>query len=157
MKQLTLVIICHDDQVLLGMKKRGFGAGRWNGFGGKVELGETIEEAAARELFEESNVVASDLLELGTLIFKFVDATPDLEVHVFRVSEFSGELQETEEMRPQWFEVKDIPYEKMWADDIFWLPLLIAGQKFKGEFVFDKPSTAEYTAKIISQKLEIIC
>lgn len=157
MKQLTLTIICQDSRILLGMKKRGFGAGRWNGFGGKIELGETIEEAAARELFEESNIVASDLLEIGTLIFKFVDATPDLEVHVFRAKKFSGQPQETEEMRPQWFEIKDIPYEKMWADDIFWLPLLIAGQKFQGEFIFDKPSTAEYTAKIISQKLEIIC
>jgi 8-oxo-dGTP diphosphatase/2-hydroxy-dATP diphosphatase len=139
------------------MKKRGFGAGRWNGFGGKVESGETIAEAAARELFEESNLVAGDLLEIGILIFKFADATPDLEVHVFRVDKFTGEPQESEEMRPQWFKIADIPYEQMWADDILWLPLLIAGQKFKGEFVFDRPSSAEYAAKIISQKLEIIC
>jgi 8-oxo-dGTP diphosphatase/2-hydroxy-dATP diphosphatase len=137
------------------MKKRGFGAGRWNGFGGKVEPGETIAEAAARELFEEANVVANSLEELGVLDFKFVDATPDLEVHIFRATKFSGEPQETEEMRPQWFEIKDIPYDKMWADDILWLPLLIDGKKFKGEFVFDKPSTAEYAAKIIKQKLEI--
>lgn len=157
MKQLTLSIICRDSQILLGMKKRGFGAGRWNGFGGKVESGETIAEAAARELFEESNLVAGDLLEIGILIFKFADATPDLEVHVFRVDKFTGEPQESEEMRPQWFKIADIPYEQMWADDILWLPLLIAGQKFKGEFVFDRPSSAEYAAKIISQKLEIIC
>ena len=157
MKQLTLSIICQDSEILLGMKKRGFGAGRWNGFGGKVESGETIAEAAARELFEESNLVAGDLLEIGILIFKFADATPDLEVHVFRVDKFTGEPQESEEMRPQWFKIADIPYEQMWADDILWLPLLIAGQKFKGEFVFDRPSSAEYAAKIISQKLEIIC
>jgi 8-oxo-dGTP diphosphatase/2-hydroxy-dATP diphosphatase len=156
MKQLTLTIIHQDSQILLGMKKRGFGAGRWNGFGGKVEPGETIAEAAARELFEESNVVADDLLDIGTLIFKFIDETPDLEVHIFRATKFSGEPQETEEMRPQWFKIKDIPYEKMWADDVLWLPLLIDGKKFKGEFVFDKPSTAEYAAKIIKQKLEVI-
>ncbi|QQG52645.1 MAG: 8-oxo-dGTP diphosphatase [Candidatus Falkowbacteria bacterium] len=155
MKKLTLVIIYQNGQVLLGMKKRGFGAGRWNGFGGKVEEGEAIEEAAARELFEEANIVAGDLLEVGVLNFNFADATPDLEVYVFRVDKFSGEPQETEEMRPQWFKINDIPYKKMWADDIFWLPLLINGEKFKGEFVFDKPSTAEYAAKIISQKLEI--
>ncbi|HZJ40645.1 MAG TPA: 8-oxo-dGTP diphosphatase [Candidatus Saccharimonadales bacterium] len=156
MKQLTLVIICQANQVLLGMKKRGFGAGRWNGFGGKVELGETIVEAAARELLEEANIVANNLEDSGILNFKFADATPDLQVHVFRVTEFSGEPLETEEMRPQWFKFEDIPYERMWADDIFWLPLLIKGEKFKGEFVFDKPSTAEYAAKIISQKLEVI-
>jgi 8-oxo-dGTP diphosphatase/2-hydroxy-dATP diphosphatase len=156
MKQLTLAIICQANQVLLGMKKRGFGAGRWNGFGGKVEIGETIIEAAARELFEEVNVVADNLEEFGVLDFKFIDATPDLQVHVFRVVEFSGEPLETEEMRPEWFKIGDIPYAKMWADDIFWLPLLIKGEKFKGEFTFDKPSTAEYAAKIINQKLEVI-
>ena len=47
-KLLTLVMIIKNDQLLLGMKKRGFGANRWNGFGGKVEIGETILEAATR-------------------------------------------------------------------------------------------------------------
>ena len=47
-KLLTLVLVCNADKVLLGMKKRGFGEGRWNGFGGKVETGETIPEAAVR-------------------------------------------------------------------------------------------------------------
>jgi len=156
MKQLTLVIIHQNHRVLLGMKKRGFGAGRWNGFGGKIELGETISEAAERELFEEANIVADNLEEFGILNFKFVDQTPDLEVHIFRANSFSGELMETEEMRPQWFKIDEIPYDKMWADDIFWLPLLIKGEKFKGEFTFDKPSSAEYAGKIISQKLDII-
>ena len=156
MKQLTLVIIHQNHRVLLGMKKRGFGAGRWNGFGGKIELGETISEAAERELFEEANIVADNLEEFGILNFKFVDQTPDLEVHIFRANSFSGELMETEEMRPQWFKIDEIPYDKMWADDIFWLPLLIKGEKFKGEFIFDKPSSAEYAGKIISQKLDII-
>lgn len=156
MKQLTLVIIHQNHRVLLGMKKRGFGVGRWNGFGGKIELGETISEAAERELFEEANIVADNLEEFGILNFKFVDQTPDLEVHIFRANSFSGELMETEEMRPQWFKIDEIPYDKMWADDIFWLPLLIKGEKFKGEFTFDKPSSAEYAGKIISQKLDII-
>ncbi|XP_032115703.1 7,8-dihydro-8-oxoguanine triphosphatase isoform X1 [Sapajus apella] len=44
----TLVLVLQPQRVLLGMKKRGFGAGRWNGFGGKVQEGETIEEGAKR-------------------------------------------------------------------------------------------------------------
>jgi len=47
-KLLTLVFIIEPDRILLGMKKRGFGAGWWNGFGGKVQPDETIEEAAKR-------------------------------------------------------------------------------------------------------------
>ena len=49
-KVLTLVFLRREGEVLLGMKKRGFGEGKWNGFGGKVEAGETIVEAAAREV-----------------------------------------------------------------------------------------------------------
>ena len=50
-KAYTLCFTFKDSswkQVLLGMKKRGFGAGRYNGFGGKVEPGETVKEAAIR-------------------------------------------------------------------------------------------------------------
>ena len=47
-KQFTLVFVLDESRILLGLKKRGFGCGRWNGFGGKVEAGETIAEAAKR-------------------------------------------------------------------------------------------------------------
>ncbi len=47
-KLFTLLFVLRPGQVLLGMKKRGFGKGRWNGFGGKVHKGESIEEAAIR-------------------------------------------------------------------------------------------------------------
>ena len=47
-KLLTLLFVLEPGRVLLGMKKRGFGVGRWNGFGGKVQEGETIEEGAIR-------------------------------------------------------------------------------------------------------------
>ena len=47
-KLLTLLFVLKPGQVLLGLKKRGFGEGRWNGFGGKVQPDEAIEEAAIR-------------------------------------------------------------------------------------------------------------
>jgi len=47
-KILTLAFVRTQQQILLGFKKRGFGTGHWNGFGGKVETGETIEDAARR-------------------------------------------------------------------------------------------------------------
>ena len=66
-KVLTLVFLRREGEVLLGMKKRGFGEGKWNGFGGKVEAGETIVEAAAREVKEECGYVVKteDLGEKG--------------------------------------------------------------------------------------------
>ncbi len=138
-KTLTLLIIHKDEKVLLGMKKRGFGVGRWNGFGGKVDKGESIEEAAKRELFEESGLAVDVIEKMGGLDFSWQNK-PDmvLQVHIFKVSDFSGFPTETEEMKPEWFLVKDIPYQKMWADDKYWFPLLLEGKKFTGKFVFNE-------------------
>lgn len=134
---MTLTIIHQDDKLLLGMKKRGFGMGRYNGFGGKVEKDETIEEAARREVFEEVNLELIDLTQLGTIEFSWQNKDEILEVHIFKSTQFNGIPEETEEMRPEWFDVKDIPFKKMWSDDPYWFPLFLENKKFSGKFVFD--------------------
>ena len=134
---LTLCFIKEDNQVLLGMKKRGFGAGRWNGFGGKVAANETIQAAAIRELEEEASVRATRVKHHGTLTFR-LQGRGELQVHVFRVLEYTGEPIETEEMRPQWFAFDAIPYGEMWDDDRYWLPHLLKGEQFTGTFYFDE-------------------
>lgn len=152
-KQLTLCIIHEHPKVLLGMKKRGFGAGRWNGFGGKLAEGETVEMAAMRELKEESGIKALEMKKVGILEFEFENDPKILETHVFLITKFTGSPVETEEMKPQWFDANKIPFSEMWSDDIFWFPLLLAGKKFKGKFLFDKPSDPTYSAKIIEKDL----
>jgi 8-oxo-dGTP diphosphatase/2-hydroxy-dATP diphosphatase len=134
---LTLCLIIRDDRILLGMKKRGFGAGRWNGFGGKVEEGESIEEGAKRETLEESGVTIIEMEAVGIHEFEFAhDRGNILEVHVYRVTAWEGEPRETEEMRPQWFTTDAIPYDAMWPDDIHWIPVFLAGKKFRTRFLF---------------------
>lgn len=153
-KILTLCLVLKDDKILLGMKKRGFGMSHWNGFGGKLEAGETIEEAAKRELKEEANLEALDMIKMGILDFEFI-SNPELilEMHIYKILEFNGEPEETEEMKPQWFSVNEIPFDKMWASDANWYPFIFKDKKFKGKFIFDKPSSADYSAKIINQEL----
>lgn len=157
-KVLTLCLICKDDAILLGMKKRGFGMGRWNGFGGKVHEGETIEEATKRELLEESGLTATTLKKVGVLQFSWQsphrrpagEAGEDdiLEVHSFQALDFSGEPQETEEMKPQWFSISEIPFDKMWPDDKYWFPLFLEGKQFQGRFLFDNDNNVvEYDLK----------
>ncbi len=152
-KLLTLCLVQKDNKLLLGMKKRGFGVGRWNGFGGKVEESETIEEGALRELKEEAGIEAMELEKFGVLEFSFKNEPKILEAHIFKVTNFTGEPFESEEMVPEWFSIDLIPYDKMWSDDIFWLPVFIAGKKFKGKFLFDRPADAEYSAKILDKEL----
>jgi 8-oxo-dGTP diphosphatase / 2-hydroxy-dATP diphosphatase len=147
-KILTLCIIHKNGKVLLGMKKRGFGQGRWNGFGGKIHEGETIETAAKRETLEESGVNVLSMEKMGMIEFEFKGNPKILEVHIFRAGDFSGNPVETEEMRPQWFDSDKIPFEKMWQDDKYWFPLFFAGKKFKGKFLFDSEDN------ILEYKLE---
>jgi 8-oxo-dGTP diphosphatase/2-hydroxy-dATP diphosphatase len=140
MRIMTLCIIHQPPKILLGMKKEGFGAGRWNGFGGKVQDGETIEEAMLRELAEESGGLKMiDSKKRAIFRFYFPHKPEiDCEVHVFKASQFDGEPQETDEMRPQWFEETEIPFDKMWSDDKLWLPLFLADKTLKGEFFFNE-------------------
>ncbi len=140
-KILTLCIVQQGDNVLLGMKKRGFGEGRWNGFGGKVQEGEDIEEAAKRELKEEAGILPEHVEERGILEFTFQNNPAILEVHVFYACRFTGEPVETEEMRPQWFSTGEIPFGHMWPDDRFWFPLFLKGKKFRGSFLFQDTDT----------------
>jgi 8-oxo-dGTP pyrophosphatase MutT (NUDIX family) len=137
----TLCLLLDNDRVLLAMKKRGFGVGKWNGFGGKVKPDETIEGAALRELEEEAGVRArSEHLEKVGYIRFHSDYTDDLkwEVHIFALRNWKGEPRESEEMRPQWFSHDEIPFDAMWPDDKHWLPPVLAGKKIEAEFHFNK-------------------
>ena len=134
----TLCLITKDDEILLGMKKRGFGEGRWNGFGGKVSEGESIAAAALRELKEESGIEALGHRKKAEFLFTFKDKNWSMEVHVFHITDYQGEPMESEEMLPRWFKLEDIPYDEMWDDDKHWVPLFIAGKNLLGNFHFDE-------------------
>ena len=137
MKQLTLLFLIKEDKILLAMKKRGFGEGLWNGVGGKLNENESVEEAAVRECQEEIGVTPKRFEKVAMLTF--MDMTMgEMLVSVFLCQEWEGEPEESEEMRPQWFEANALPFESMWEDDPHWLPRIIKGEKLTGTFNFDK-------------------
>ena len=141
MKNLTLSFLFKDGQILLAMKKRGFGDGKWNGYGGKLEEGESVEEAAVREILEEGNVkvVKEDLEHFGTIDFHFTDKPDwDQKVFIYKTVRWEGEPEETEEMKPRWFSFDEIPFDKMWAGDDIWLKKVINGEKVFGEIYFEE-------------------
>jgi len=132
----TLLFIFEGDRVLLIRKKRGLGAGKINGPGGKIDPGETPLECAIRETQEELGVTGLNPEEIGLLRFQFTDGL-GLLCHVFRADAFTGAPVETEEAIPLWRGIDAIPFDEMWADDCLWFQHLIARRRFVGNFEFD--------------------
>lgn len=133
----TLMFIVKDGQILLIEKKRGLGAGKINGPGGKIELGETPLEAVIRETQEELIITPHAPRKLGELHFSMT-MCPDILCHVYRSDDFDGTPTETDEALPVWTSLDEIPYSRMWEDDHHWLPLVLVEQTFLGRFVFEE-------------------
>ena len=135
-EQATLVFVVRGGELLLMRKKRGLGAGKINGPGGRLEPGESNLECAVREVREELCVTPLGLEDAGENAFQFVDGY-SIHVFVFRASGCLGEPAETDEGAPLWTPLGEIPYHEMWEDDRLWLPLVLSRQRFRGRFIFE--------------------
>lgn len=143
----TLTHIIDDSKVLhrllLQRKTAGkFGEGKWNGPGGKLRLGEIPYDGAKREVYEETGLNVSNLKLHGILKHYFGEVSgPDWVVYIFSTRDFKGKLCEGEEGALRWFQIDEIPYDEMWQDDEHWVPLLLEGKRFNGEFFFNQDGT----------------
>lgn len=142
----TLVFVFRGDEILLINKKTGLGKGKVNGPGGKVDPGETPEQAAIRECKEELDITVSNLEYCGEHRFQFVDGY-SIHVWVYRTREFEGVPIETREAEPLWTSLDQIPYDRMWEDDKFWLPMMIEGRRFQSRWIFDGDRMVDYELK----------
>lgn len=144
----TLTFIIKDDKVLLIRKKRGLGAGKINGPGGRLEPGETMLECAIREVQEELCITPESPEFMGESLFQFVDGY-SIHVHTYVARDYEGTPTETDEAIPLWFNLDEIPYHEMWEDDEIWLPRLLEGQKFKGRYLFDGDKMLDHELKLL--------
>ena len=134
--------------VVLIRKKRGIGAGKVNGPGGKFEPGETALQCVLREVREELHIDIEDAREMGVLNFSFACGTiPEIRCHVFMATSFTGTPTETPEAEPFWCPVDGIPYDLMWQDDRFWLPAMLDGKRFEAFFTFEGDRMLEFSLK----------
>ena len=144
MHDATLCFLIKESQnkiteICLAMKKRGFGKDRWNGVGGKVQTNEseTIEQALIRETQEEIGVDIKDFSKVAELDFHFPHQPDwDQKVHTYFCRDWSGEPRESDEMAPQWFNSAELPYDKMWPDDKFWVPQVLNKKLLEAQFTF---------------------
>lgn len=137
MKRATLCIPITDTAILLGKKKIRFGAGKWNGFGGKIKEHETPEQAAVREPQEESGLSTdiNSLEKVAVLLFYF-NRIPTFLVHTYTTKTWTGIPKESGEMTPQWHARTNIPYDDMWQADRMWLKEILGGKKIAAHIYF---------------------
>lgn len=131
----TLLYVVRDGQVLLIHKKRGLGAGRVNGPGGRVQAGEEPLAAAVRETEEELGVTPRNVRWAGEVLFHVLDGA-SIHIHVFRADDVTGEPRETDEAVPLWVPASAVPFDRMWEDDRHWFPHFLAGRPFQARAVF---------------------
>ncbi len=144
MLHTTLILLKKDDEILLGLKKRGFGKGRLNGVGGKQKEGETLEECAIRETEEEISVKLTKLEHVADIVFDnlYYKGVPERNMmHVYFGLEWEGEPTESDEIEPRWTKIADLDYSKMWCDDEHWYPYVLAGKKVQAWFNFNEDDT----------------
>jgi 8-oxo-dGTP pyrophosphatase MutT (NUDIX family) len=133
---------------------------RFKGPGGKVEKSDScIAAAAARECQEEVGLKPKFLSLVGVLEFYFEDnAKMNNRCHIFEVAEndWEGEVTETEEMKPAWFDINTIPYDSMWPDDKIWVPEILKGEQVNYQFYFKENQITNYskgTATLASEEI----
>jgi len=147
----TLCYILNKNKILLKKATRGISKNKWNGSGGKIEGNETPEKNIIRETFEETGLTIKNLLYHGQMNF-FLNGKNELSfaVHLFSTKNFTGNVKSTEEGEVKWFDIDNIPFDDMWADDRYWMPLMLRGKKFDADFYFDNNN-----AKIIKHEFRM--
>jgi 8-oxo-dGTP diphosphatase len=144
----TLLFVIRDGRILLIRKKRGLGAGKINGPGGRLDAGERPIDGAIREVEEELNVTPEGVRPAGQHRFQFVDGY-SIHVFVFTASGCRGNPRETEEAIPLWTPIDEIPYGEMWEDDRIWLPVMLEGKPFAGRFLFEEDLMLDHHLEIL--------
>jgi 8-oxo-dGTP diphosphatase len=147
MKLATLCYLRQDGNTLMihrTKKENDMHAGKWNGLGGKLEPGETPEECAIREIWEESGLRVKNLALRGVITFPGFSNEEDWYAFLFVADDFEGELIESPEGYLQWIPDEALLELNLWPGDRIFIPWLNQPGFFSGKFVYQDGELVEH-------------
>lgn len=139
-------------EVLLGLKRTGFGTGRVVALGGKIDGHESAADAAVREVAEESGIalMEEDLRDAGRIRWSF-PARPgwNMAAFLFTASAGTATAVASDEIEPHWYPVDDVPWDGMWQDAPHWTPAVLDGRRVDARIVMAADNEAVATAVVL--------
>lgn len=144
----TLMFVVSGGHILLMRKKRGLGAGKINGPGGRLEGGESALACAVRETREELLIEPRDVRPAGELFFHAEDQ-PRIHCSLFVAEGYAGTPTETDEAIPLRVPLDEIPYDEMWPDNRYWLPPVVAGKRVRGYSIFARQQLVDHRLDVL--------
>ena len=94
--------------------------------------------------FDEAGIKPLNPELVGYFTFEIEGVDHIFEVFVYKSEQFEGEITESEEMKPEWFDINEIPYENMWKDDQVWYKSMLRNRNFQGHFKFNRNEEISY-------------
>ena len=148
MKLATLCYVRKDGETLMVhriKKENDMHQGKWNGLGGKLEPGETPEECAIREVYEESGLVVRNPMLKGLITFPGFNQDEDWYTFLFVITDFNGELIDSPEGILKWIPDEELFQLNLWEGDRIFIPWLEKTGFFSGKFSYKNEVLTDYS------------
>ncbi len=138
-KEIALCHVIRNGSLLLIRTEEGLSKGKWNAPNGEILKGEQPYKSAMKQVFQQTGLYVNKVVDNGTVRL-FLNGSNEFtyKLHIFSTKLFSGDLKPNIKGEPRWFNISEIPYYEMWADDKYWTNLVLQGKKFDADFFFDE-------------------
>ena len=138
-KELAICHVIKNGTLLLIKGEEGINKGKWNAPSGELASSEKPEKAAMRHAFQQTGLYVNKVVRHGTIrLFLNGKVEYDYKMHVYSTKLFSGDLKPNIKGEARWFNANDLPFYEMWADDKYWVNLVLEGKKFDADFFLDE-------------------
>lgn len=150
MKLATLCYVTKENKTLMlyrNKKQNDYHEGKWNGLGGKFEIGETPEECAVREIKEEAGLTVKSLKLKGFITFPLFNGKEDWYVFLFVIDKFDGDLIDSPEGKLEWIDNNKLLELNLWDGDKIFIPWLFQEKFFSAKFNYEKGEYKDYSVE----------